>query len=156
MTAQSTEPRLTGRMVLAITVTCFGVIIAVNLLMAWFAVSTFPGLEVRNSYVASQGFNDRMRAQQALGWTTEATLTGGRLAIRITGADGNPAPVATISAILGRPTTEREDVTPELQFQGGAFVADVDAAPGNWDLRITAEAGDGTAYTYRLGVIHQR
>ncbi|MFN4102217.1 MAG: FixH family protein, partial [Pararhodobacter sp.] len=70
--------------------------------------------------------------------------------------DGNPAPVADISVLLGRPTTTREDTTPELQFENGAFVADVDAEPGNWDLRITAEAGDGTAYAYRIGLIHNR
>jgi hypothetical protein len=45
------------------------VIISVNLLLAFKAVSTFPGLEVKNSYVASQGFNDRKAAQEALGWT---------------------------------------------------------------------------------------
>jgi len=147
---------LTGRMVLAITLGAFGVIIAVNLVMAWFAVNTFPGLEVRNSYVASQGFNDRLRAQQALGWTTEADLRGGRLTVRVTDADGNPAPVAAITAILGRPTTEREDTTPALAFDGQAYVADVDVDYGNWDLRIQAEAADGTGYGYRVGLIHHR
>ena len=44
---------LTGRKVLAITVGFFAVIIAVNLFMAFKAVGTFPGLEVKNSYVAS-------------------------------------------------------------------------------------------------------
>lgn len=145
---------LTGRMVLAITVTAFGIIIAVNLVMAWFAVETFPGLEVDNSYVASQGFNQRLHDQQALGWTTDAELIGGHLIVRITGRDGQPAPVATISAILGRPTTEREDTTPDLRFEGGAFVADVDVDYGNWDLRIDARAGDNTEYTYRVGLIH--
>ncbi|MCA2013157.1 FixH family protein [Cereibacter sphaeroides] len=155
----TTQPKgrpLTGRGVLAITVSAFGVIIAVNLVMAYFAVETFPGLEVRNSYVASQGFNDRMRAQQALGWTTEADLTGGTLRVRVTDASGAPAPVAAITAVLGRPTTEREDVTPALAFDGEAFVADVEADYGNWDLRITAEAADGTAYTYRVDLVHHR
>ena len=35
----------------------FGVIIAVNLTLAYQAVATFPGLEVKNSYVASQSFD---------------------------------------------------------------------------------------------------
>lgn len=145
---------LTGRMVLAIAVSAFGVIIAVNLALAWFAVETFPGLEVENSYVASQGFNDRLREQRSLGWRTEADLTGGRLTLRILGRDGQPAPVASVSAILGRPTTEREDTTPDLRFEGGAFVADVDVDYGNWDLRIDARAADNSEYTYRVGLIH--
>ena len=49
---------LTGKHVLAITVSAFAVIIGVNVLLAVKAVSTFPGLEVDNSYVASQGFSD--------------------------------------------------------------------------------------------------
>jgi nitrogen fixation protein FixH len=59
---------LTGGKVLAIFVGAFGVIIAVNLFMAYSALSTFPGLEVQNSYVASQGFNARLAKQRALGW----------------------------------------------------------------------------------------
>lgn len=153
-TKQQGGRELTGRMVLAITVSAFTVIIGVNLALAWFAVQTFPGLEVRNSYVASQGFNTRLHEQQALGWTSEADLTGGTLTLRITDATGRPAPVAEVSAILGRPTTEREDVIPEFTFQGGAFVAPVEADFGNWDLRISATAADGTSYDYRVGLIH--
>ena len=48
---------LTGKHVLAITLVAFGVIIGVNVLMAVKAVGTFPGLEVANSYVASQDFD---------------------------------------------------------------------------------------------------
>lgn len=155
MTMQATGNILTGRKVLAITLGFFGVIIAVNLVLAWFAVRTFPGLEVRNSYVAGRGFNDRLRAQQALDWTVQADLTGGRLTVRMLDATGNAAPVSTLSAILGRPTTEREDIRPEFVFENGAFVADVAADHGNWDLRLRAEAGDGTPFEYRLGLIHR-
>ena len=57
---------LTGRHVLAITCGAFGVIIAVNLVMAWKAVSTFPGVEVASSYAAGVGFDARRAAQVAL------------------------------------------------------------------------------------------
>ena len=46
---------LTGKHVLFMVLAFFGVIIAVNFTMAYQAVSTFPGLEVRNGYVASRG-----------------------------------------------------------------------------------------------------
>ncbi|MCW1949884.1 MAG: FixH family protein, partial [Octadecabacter sp.] len=36
----------------------FGIIIAVNLTLAYKAVQTFPGLEVKNSYVAGQVFDE--------------------------------------------------------------------------------------------------
>ncbi len=52
--------KFTGRKMLAIVVAFFAVIITVNLFMAYKAVGTFPGLVVKNSYVASQEF-DRNR-----------------------------------------------------------------------------------------------
>lgn len=155
MTPQAAGRELTGRKVLAITLGAFGIIIAVNLVMAWFAVSSFPGLEVRNSWVAGQGFNQRLRDQRALGWDVTAELESNRLTLRLTDAQGGAAPVAAISAILGRPTTQREDIVPEFRFENGAFVADVAAGPGNWDLRIRAEAGDGTPFEYRMNVLHR-
>ena len=59
------EFKLTGWHVLAIFVGAFGVIIGVNVALAWNAVATFPGLEVDNSYIASQTFDDRREAQEA-------------------------------------------------------------------------------------------
>ena len=52
---------ITGPKFFAIFASFFVVIIAVNLVMAFSAIRTFPGLEVKNSYVASQEF-DRERA----------------------------------------------------------------------------------------------
>ena len=52
------EKQLTGRKVLLIMCSAFAVIIGVNLTLAFQAVATFPGLEVKNSYVASQSFDD--------------------------------------------------------------------------------------------------
>jgi nitrogen fixation protein FixH len=154
--AQSGGRELTGRGVLMITLGAFSVIIGVNLVMAYVAIDTFPGLEVRNSYVASQGFNDRQARQRALGWTTEADLTGGQLRLQITDADGSAAAVSSLEVTLGRPTTAREDFVPDLQLVDGVYVADVDVDYGNWNLHIEALAEDGTEFTQRLGLIHHR
>lgn len=154
--AQAKGRELTGRGVLFITVGAFSVIIGVNLVMAYFAVQTFPGLEVSNSYVASQGFNDRLAHQRALGWTTDADLTGGLLRVTIADAAGNPVPVTDLQATLGRPTTEREDFTPTMRFVDGAYVAEVDVDYGNWNLHLLAFAADGTEYRQRIGLIHHR
>jgi nitrogen fixation protein FixH len=62
---------ITGRHVLAITVGAFGLIIAVNVVMAWKAISTFPGLEVENSYVASQEFDRREARRKS--WAGRST-----------------------------------------------------------------------------------
>lgn len=144
---------LTGRKVFAIVAGAFGVIIAVNLVLAWKAVGTFPGLEVENSYVASQTFNERLAAQQALGWTVDAEVTDGALEVRITGDDGRPVEVGALSATLGRPTHVREDRSPEFVHHQGAFRAPMDVAPGRWMLRLEATAPDGTTFRQRRTLI---
>jgi len=154
--AKSGERELTGRGVLAITVGAFAIIIGVNLVMAYVAVDTFPGLEVRNSYVASQGYNDRAASQRALGWTTDADLTAGQLRLQINNANGSAAAVSSLDATLGRPTTEREDFAPEFRFDGDAYVADVDVDYGNWNLHLVATADDGTTFAQRIELTHNR
>lgn len=58
------ERKLTGWHVVFGFVAAFGVIITVNLVMAYNAVASFPGLEVKNGYIASQSFDKRRAAQQ--------------------------------------------------------------------------------------------
>lgn len=156
MMVQSQPRPLTGRKVLVIVVSAFSIIVTVNLVMAYFAVNTFPGLEVRNSYVSSQGFNDRLARQRALGWETDAAMQAGVLTLQITGPDGAPAAVETITAILGRPTTERDDRTVAFTRSGDGFVATIDADYGNWDLRFTAVSAEGVEFSQRIGLIHRR
>ena len=144
------ERKFTGKHALAVFVGAFGVIIAVNLALAYSAVKTFPGLEVKNSYVASQQFNDRRDSQEALGWTVNAKATGGLLILSITDKAGNPVRVAELDAVLGRATHVKEDTKPEFTFDGSAYVAKAELGAGNWDLRMVAKAEDGTEFTQRI------
>lgn len=141
---------LTGRHVLAITLSAFGVIIGVNLLMAFKAVSTFPGLETKNSYVASQRFDRDRAAQEALGWTVTPEYDGRELTLVIRDPQGNPARVKTLAATIGRPTHVRDDQTPQFAYDGGLFRAPLTLAPGNWIIHVTAEAWDGTPFRQRI------
>lgn len=141
---------LTGRHVAAITVGGFAVIIAVNLVMAFKAVSTFPGLEAQNTYVASQEFDLRRAAQEALGWTVEPSHEAGQLRLAITDAAGKPVEVASMQVLVGRPTSSRDDQSPEFTFAGGAYEAAADLASGLWMLKLTATAKDGTLFEQRF------
>ena len=143
---------LTGRKVLAITVGAFGVIIAVNLVMAFKAISTFPGLEVRNSYVASQTFDAERAAQQALGWTLAARYdrAPGELALTFRDREGRPAAVGTLDVLVGRPTEAAEDRRPEFVLREGSFRAPVELARGKWMLHVEATAADGTPFRQRI------
>ena len=141
---------ISGRHVFAMTASAFALIIGVNFWMAYQAVSTFPGLEVKNSYVASQSFDARRKAQEALNWTADARITDNVLSLTITGPDGAHATPASITALLGRTTNAGEDQTPDLIATPEGFTAIVNVSKGLWTLRIKAAAQDGTAFEQRL------
>jgi nitrogen fixation protein FixH len=143
---------LRGVHVLGIFLGAFGVIIAVNLAFAWQAVSTFPGLETGNPYVASQTFDRDRAAQEALGWTVDTEYGDGRLALSFTDGEGRPAPVARLAVLVGRTTVARDDQRPEFTREGRWFEAPVTLAPGRWLIRIEAEATDGTRFAQRRAI----
>ncbi|SOC10175.1 FixH family protein [Rhodobacter maris] len=141
---------LTGRKVLAMFVGFFGLIIAVNVTMAYNAIKTFPGLEVANSYVASQTFDIDRDAQERLGWTVAPRYENGVLTIAIHDRAGAPAPVADLDILVGRTTMSADDQKPEMMLTDGVFAAPMALAPGAWLIHLTAKAADGTLFRQRL------
>ena len=127
----------------------FGIIISVNLTLAVNAVRTFPGLEVKNSYVASQAFQADRAAQLALGWDVSASLDGDVLAVTIL-QDGKPIAPEITGAVFGRATSVAADQRPVFSFDGERLVAAVQGGPGNWNLRLSALAEDGTEFRQRI------
>lgn len=146
------ERKLTGWHVLAIFVGAFGIIIGVNLTLAFSAVKTFPGIEVKNSYVASQTFNDRKAAQEALGWDIAARIDADRVVLTITDQDGHPVQVGKMDITVGRPTSTRDDRTPEFRFNGREYIAFETLEHGNWDMWLRLTALDGTPFEQRLQI----
>ncbi|SIO53118.1 Nitrogen fixation protein FixH [Rhodovulum sp. ES.010] len=146
------QKELTGRKVLIIVVSAFTVVIGVNLLLAYQAVSTFPGLEVDNSYVASQQFDAMRDAQEALGWTVAADYDtdAGLFLLRFTDAEGDPVEVPEVAVTIGRKTSNRDDRTPELLYYNGEFSAPLALDGGYWTVRLLARAADGTQFRQRL------
>jgi len=130
--------------------TGFGIIIFVNLLLAYNAVRTFPGLEVKNSYVASQLFDANRAAQTALGWTVAVSYSGDQLRLEITDRDGAPVRADTLNASVGRATHVAEDATPEFSFDGVAYTATAPLIEGHWQIRLSARAADGTLFVQRI------
>ena len=134
----TTRP-LAGRHVLAMFVCGFGIIIAVNLTLAFSAVRTFPGLEVANSYVASQSFDARRAAQEALNWDVGVTYDGQVVSLRIVGADGVRLDPSRFTATIGRPTTRTADTPLVFDAEGDARVL---LDPGRWRLDLQSAPGD--------------
>lgn len=131
----------TGKHMLAVLVTGFGIVVAVNFTMATFAVKGFNGVVVENSYVASQNYNgwlDRARAQEALGWSaTMARAPDGRLTI----ATGGVPASATVDAMLRRPMGDSTVTHLALRPRGDGAYASADPLPaGRWIVRLTVSA----------------
>jgi nitrogen fixation protein FixH len=140
--AANTKGQLTGHKITAIFVAFFGVIMAVNFTMAHFASSTFGGVVVENSYVASQHYNhwlDEAAAQKKLGWdATISRLPDDRVAVRFTGVPDE----LTVSAVARHPLGHAPDQALSFVLAGdGAFVSTKAVAPGRWMVRLAAEAG---------------
>lgn len=143
---------INGRKFFAIFALFFVVIITVNIWLAVSAVRTFPGLEVKNSYVASQQFDSSRAQQDALGWSVTGDVQDDELHIIITDSTGSPVEVKSITGVFGRATTTRDDQVPQFRFDGQRYVAPVQAPGGNWNFRMDAVAMDGTPFIQRVVV----
>lgn len=148
MSMAETHRPLTGWHVLAMFIAFFGVIIGVNLTMAWFANSTWSGLVVANGYVASQSFDDdlaKARAQEALGWKVGFDFTTDRIRLTFEDAQGQKIDALAISGELERTVTDKEDQKLSFQPMGsGVYSAPAALAPGVWEVEIDAQ-GNGVS-----------
>jgi nitrogen fixation protein FixH len=139
----------TGKHMLLITLSFFAVVIAVNLMLAFMARSSWPGLVVENSYIASQSFDKDLkiaRRQHALGWQDRVTLTRNALDITITDHNGLPLTDLNVIAILKRPATDTQDVrlTPREDAHG-VYSSPLTIGPGIWDADVTIEGAGQNA-----------
>ena len=136
-----TKP-LTGRKVLYIALAAFATIIAANLTLAIAAVGSFPGVEVKNGYIASQTFEVERAAQAELGWSASAGHDGDRLWIELRDAENAPVLLDALSVRVGRPTGRAVDMTDRLVALGGGYEIAGPLDEGLWRVDLLAERGE--------------
>lgn len=143
--------RIRGWHVLAAMLAFFGVIIAVNVAFAIYAVRSFPGEDAPRSYLQGLRYNDTLnerRAQAARGWRASAELLhdqrGAALEVTLTARDTAAIDGADVSGFLQRPISAQLDRALALEPVGaGRYVAHIGALePGRWRLRARAERSD--------------
>ncbi|WP_108810928.1 FixH family protein [Sphingorhabdus sp. Alg231-15] len=143
MKPESENPkRFTGYHATAMIVTFFAVVVSVNMVMARFAVSTFGGTVVDNSYVASQKYNlwlEEARKQQAYGWKTSRLIrVQDKLTMTVLSANDSALEDAEITAIAEHPVGRADPVLLHFVENGaGTYVSRDELPEGRWKLRIT-------------------
>jgi nitrogen fixation protein FixH len=141
---------LTGWHVFAIIGLFFGTVFAVNIALAIFATGTFPGLVVKNSYVASQNYNTLLaeaQVQAESGFKAQLTAKAGVVEFRLADASGSPLRQLAVTAHAGRPASGREDRAIAFTEAGEFYKADTALPAGRWIVDV--EARDGETLVFR-------
>lgn len=149
--------RLTGYHVLFMLLGFFGIMIIVNVIFTVYAVRSFPGEQVEQSYIQGLNYNqaleDRAR-QEELGWTSQVGLeaTGDGSAMLITNwldEFDNGLTQLSVSATLTRPASDEGQYVLDLSANGpGRYEAILTDLPsGVWNAEITAQTPEGETVT---------
>ena len=146
---------LKGWHVLLIMLGFFGVVFAVNGVFLYHAITSFPGEDVKKSYVQGLGYNNILaeRAAQAeLGWQAEAGFQDGDMIVRLQDADNLPISNMLVVGDLRRLATSQEDraiaFTPGLD---GEYTTSVGAlASGQWLLRVNVFDTEGEQVVFHV------
>ena len=136
----------TGKHMWIVMILFFGTVITVNLTMAWFAHSSWSGLVVENSYVASQEFNGKA----ALAKSIEASGVKGALEVKgdvihyqLTDAKSDPVIADRVTLTFRRPVGDHQDFDLALNDAGnGQFTGSHAVLPGQWIVEAEALRGE--------------
>lgn len=139
-----------------IFVGCFVLVVGVNAALAYFATTTFTGLETEGAYQKGLGYNQNLalaKAQEALGWTVDTHIvpgpigTGGvtvDIAVSYRDRDGKAVEGLEVKADLIRPTAKGMDHQEVLKPLGNGTYGGHYALPakGVWDMDVAALGAD--------------
>lgn len=123
----------------------FSVMIAVNTVFVFWALKSFPGEQVKNSYVLGLDYNrevERRREQEKLGWTSEVGLVrvgGGHLVVRMLHADQSPITGLSVSASVHVAGEARSETVALTEASPGEYIAAV-AVPANVRMELHVSA----------------
>ncbi len=153
------EKKLKGWHVLLIFLAFFGVMFAVNGVFLYHAITSFPGEDVKKSYVQGLNYNQTLEAratQTELGWKAEAGLVDDELVFRLQDEFGDPVSGYPVIAEARRLTTDSEDrvltLAPGLHGEYRAFSGQL--ASGSWrvDFRVLDHDAEAILFTARKQV----
>ena|SRR5689334_21822997 len=147
--AHQQGPQLTGWMVLLYLFTFFAIVMGVNGLMIYEALSTMRGVDTESAYQAGRMFEQdvaMVKAQDDLHWQVDAKLTpapdGTRVELLARDDAGHVLTGMAVSARFERPTDRGLDrdiaLTEDLP---GQYHGNIRLVAGQWDLVVAISRG---------------
>lgn len=140
------------------TIICmfFGTIITVNMILAFNAGSTWTGLVVKNTYVASQIFNEeteKLEQQRALGWSSDLKYQDAQLRLKLTDNKGALISGANVSAKIGNPVHETNDHMVSFTQIGEFYVVENNLENGLWQIDLQVQTQDGLTWNKAVRLV---
>lgn len=160
------QPRRPGWWYPWIFVGCMLLVIAVNAVLAIYAIGTFPGLETKDHYRKGLAYNQAIaaaKAQEERGWRMNLVFEPGEgtdgqhrgdLLVTFTDRDGYALRNLAVTATLFRPTHEGFDQTVNLETREAGTYGHELTLPlsGQWEARVRAKR-DGDTFQMNRRII---
>ncbi|HHB83170.1 MAG TPA: cytochrome oxidase [Devosia sp.] len=156
MSEEQTQRPFTGKHMLIIIILFFGTIFSVNIFMATKATQSWTGLVVKNSYVASQQFNEKLaasRAQAELNLKIDISYSDGILKFFLADEDNVAVELKDVTIALTRPIGTKLDRTLTLQPVHTWYEVAEELPAGVWNVVIHALMPGRPDFNYRARLI---
>ena len=141
----------TGGHMLAIMVSFFSIVIAVNVFLAVMAIRTNSGLVVEDSYKAGLTYDQDMakaKTDAAMDIHPKLYFNGVLLRVALANSNGVPVDARALSLTLGHPVSASTDEV--MSFAAGSkgvFTSQAHLTPGGWEGDLTATLPTGESWT---------
>ena len=149
------DPRR-GRWIPWVFVGGMALVVAVNLVLVFAALTTFTGVTTGQSYDRGRAYNAVLAEaarQDALGWTARVTFDGGLLDVAVADREGQPVR-GSLEGVLLRPLDGREVPLDFVAAGAGRFrAAPALPARGQWEARLSLHGPQGDRLDIRQRII---
>lgn len=127
------------------------VVVVVNGVLIFQALTTFTGVTVGQSYDRGRTYNQTLAEgarQDALGWTLRTTLEGERLTVTARDRAGNPI-TGVLDAYLQRPLDGQRIEFPDATGTGRFELDLPELRAGQWEFRGLLTSSNGERHDVR-------
>ncbi|MDJ0388376.1 FixH family protein [Roseomonas sp. E05] len=124
-----------------------GLVLAVNAVLVWAALSTFTGVSVGQAYDRGLAYNDVLAEtarQEALGWHASVLMDVQTLVVSVRDEAGQPV-AGTLSGVLVRPVEGTRVALGFAAVAPGEFRAAAELPKrGQWEAQLRVHGAGGT------------